>query len=245
MVLHSLRRSGIQLAHEYIERCCGWIGAPIRCGPGKRQSIALTFDDGPSPGTLALLDQLSNFGVKATFFQCGANVLRYPKIALAVRDAGHEIGNHTFSHARLAPRPSWNPNLRLPSFVFKEFADAQRIFVKELGVSPVVMRVPYGIHWFGTGAVRKKLGLTDVQWTVIGHDWEWPANQVTDFVLREASPGGIICLHDGRDTRPSPDIETTLTAVSRIVSVLLDRGYEFETVSSLMQPDRLVGDPIL
>ncbi len=116
-MLESLCQSGIACAHDVIERCCRLIGDPIKRGPGNRCSIALTFDDGPSMGTLSLLDHLSSLGVKATFFQCGMNVLRHPDIARAVRDAGHEIGNHTYSHARLAPRPGWKLNLRSPRFV--------------------------------------------------------------------------------------------------------------------------------
>jgi peptidoglycan-N-acetylglucosamine deacetylase len=237
-VLESLCQSGIACAHNVIERCCRLIGDPIKRGPGNRCSIALTFDDGPSMGTLSLLDHLSSLGVKATFFECGMNVLRHPDIARAVRDAGHEIGNHTYSHARLAPRPGWKLNLRSPRFVLKEFSDAQEVFRTELGLSPTLMRVPYGIHWFGTSAARRRLGLLDILWTVIGHDWEWPAGQVAEFVLSRSSRGAIICLHDGRDIRPLPDIETTLRAVRQIVPVLLDRGYAFETVSELLQSDR-------
>jgi peptidoglycan/xylan/chitin deacetylase (PgdA/CDA1 family) len=207
-------------------------------GPGNRSSIALTFDDGPSEGTLPLLDYLASLRVKATFFQCGLNVLRHPEIARAVRGAGHEIGNHTFSHARLAPRPGWDPNLKSPRFVLREFAKAQAVFQRELGLSPRLMRVPYGLHWFGTGAAQRQLGLLDIMWTVIGHDWEWSTEQVTELVLSQASRGGIICLHDGRDIRPSPDITTTLCAVRELVPRLLDRGYAFETVSELLQPEQ-------
>jgi peptidoglycan/xylan/chitin deacetylase (PgdA/CDA1 family) len=237
-VTDSLWRSGIARANGMIERCSRLIGNPIIRGPGNRRSIALTFDDGPSLGTLPLLEQLSSLGVRATFFQCGVNVLRHPEIALTVRNAGHEIGNHTYSHARLAPRASWKPNLKPPGFVFKEFSDAQEVFRRELGLSPLVMRVPYGIHWFGTEAARKRLGLLDILWTVIGHDWEWSAEQVAELVISQVSPGAIICLHDGRDIRPLPDIETTLCAAKQIVPVLIDRGYSFETVSELLQPDR-------
>lgn len=236
-MLNSPRQISIEYAHRLTERCCRLIGEPIIRGPGNRCSIALTFDDGPSLGTLPLLDLLSSFDVRATFFQCGMNVLRHPEVARAVLEAGHEIGNHTYSHARLAPRPSWKPNLRSPRFVLKEFSDAQEVLRAELGISPRLMRVPYGIHWFGTSAACRRLGLLDIMWTVIGHDWEWPAERVTERVLSDASWGGIVCLHDGRETRPLPDIETTLCAVRQIVPVLLDRGYVFETVSELLRPD--------
>src|SRR4051812_25131475 len=75
-------------------------GPSVYRGQGTRRSIALTFDDGPSPGSLQLLDYFAREGVKATFFQCGVNVLRHPDISRTVSEAGHEIGNHTYSHAR-------------------------------------------------------------------------------------------------------------------------------------------------
>ena len=198
--------------------------------------MALTFDDGPSVATPALLDELARYGVKATFFQCGLNVLRHPEIARAVAGAGHEIGNHSYSHARLAPRPGRHVNLHSPRFVVKEFADAQRVFRDEIDCTPAVMRVPYGLHWFGTGAAARRLGLTDILWTAIGHDWEWPAGRVAEHVLAAVSPGAILCLHDGRDVQPAPDISVTLDAVRQIVPRLLGEGYELNTVSGLLVP---------
>ena len=67
-------------------------------GDPRRPAIALTFDDGPSVATPALLDALGREGAAATFFQCGANVERLPHIARAVAAAGHEIGNHSHTH---------------------------------------------------------------------------------------------------------------------------------------------------
>src|SRR3954452_3136345 len=78
-------------------------GPSVYRGSGKRRSIALTFDDGPSPGSLELLDYFAKQGVKATFFQCGANVLRNPDISRNLAEAGHEIGNHPHSPPRLCP----------------------------------------------------------------------------------------------------------------------------------------------
>ena len=220
--------------HAWIEWGCGRIGNPVCKGPGRRRSVALTFDDGPSPGTTRLLDLLAQNSIKATFFQCGLNVLRYPEIARAVRDAGHEIGNHSYSHARLAPRPSWSPNVRTPGFVLKEFRTAQDVFREQLGVLPAVMRVPYGLYWFGVDQAARLLQMRDVLWTVIGHDWEWPAERVAGHICASVAPGSIICLHDGRDVQACPDIDETVRAVRRVISALSDAGYQFETVSDLL-----------
>ena len=73
-------------------------GPSVWRGPRDRRAIALTFDDGPSEGTPAVLEELARHGVPATFFQLGANVDRLPEIARTVREAGHEIGNHGYAH---------------------------------------------------------------------------------------------------------------------------------------------------
>ncbi|MGA8598265.1 MAG: polysaccharide deacetylase family protein, partial [Bryobacteraceae bacterium] len=97
-------------------------GQSVYHGPGIRNSIALTFDDGPSEATLRLLDYLAQQSVQATFFQCGMNILRHPAIARTVNEAGHEIGNHTFSHPRLCPWPRQKPFLKSASFIHNEFS---------------------------------------------------------------------------------------------------------------------------
>ncbi|MGH9582867.1 MAG: polysaccharide deacetylase family protein [Bryobacteraceae bacterium] len=195
-------------------------------GPGRRRSVALTFDDGPSEGTPDLLEYLDREGVKATFFQCGMNVRRLPQIAGQVAAAGHQIGNHTYSHPRLT--------LKSRRFIDREFTEAQRIIQFETGVVPMFLRPPYGFRWVGMRQVQEKLSLLGVLWTVIGHDWHWGAEHVADYVLGQSAPGGIICLHDGRAVQQRPDIRSTLAAVRRIVPVLLDRGYSFDTVSEIL-----------
>ncbi len=68
-------------------------------GGTQRKEVAITFDDGPDPEwTPKILDVLKKYGVKATFFQIGAEVEKYPGVAKRVFDEGHEIGNHTFTH---------------------------------------------------------------------------------------------------------------------------------------------------
>src|SRR5437867_985502 len=70
-------------------------------GSRRRRAIALTFDDGPSEATNRLLDILNRHGVPATFFVCGMNVKRLPGVLRTTALAGHEIGNHTYSHPAL------------------------------------------------------------------------------------------------------------------------------------------------
>ena len=206
----------------------------VSCGPGRRRSVALTFDDGPGPGSLQVAGILARFGIRATFFQCGRNVIRYPKIAAALAAAGHEIGNHTFSHRRLPPRLGWRLNLLGPATVAREFFLAQRAIIRATGVQPRLMRAPYGLRWHGMRRVQQELGLLDVSWTAIGHDWAWDGPRVAAHLLRHTRPGAILCLHDGRDTRPAPNIGNTLIALEQLIPGLLRLGYHFETVTEIL-----------
>ena len=212
-------------------------GRSVFRGAGRRRSVALTFDDGPSEGTLALLDYLADEGIRATFFQCGTNVERHPDIARRVHAAGHEIGNHTYSHARLCPRLSRKPNLLSPKEIFDELAATQRILDHVTGVKPSLFRAPYGFRWFSLGPAQEQLGLLGVMWTVIGFDWAWTAPRIASRILKKANPGGIVCLHDGRDIQPNPDISAMLDALRMIIPALRAQGYSFETVSELLRPD--------
>lgn len=203
-----------------------FFGPTIFRGPGLRRSIALTFDDGPSEQTSDLLEYLNRESIRATFFQCGMNVKRLPSIAGQVAAAGHQIGNHTYSHPRLP--------FHLPRTVQEEFSLAQEIITDATGVRPMILRAPYGARWFGMRQVQKRLSLLGVLWTVIGNDWVYPARRIVERVLSGISPGGIICLHDGRAVSTEVDVTEMLVALRRIVPVLKDAGYSFETVAEIL-----------
>jgi peptidoglycan/xylan/chitin deacetylase (PgdA/CDA1 family) len=170
---------------------------------------------------------LSDLGVRATFFMCGAHALRLPAIARHVRDAGHEIGNHTQNHPFL-----W---MRSRAFLRTEITDAQRSISEVTGVPPRWFRAPYGVRWPGLARVQQDLGLTGVMWTVIGYDWTLTADRIASRVLKHAGPGGIICLHDGRELRPNPDISQTIEAVRIAIPKLLGQGYEFRTLTQIFR----------
>jgi peptidoglycan-N-acetylglucosamine deacetylase len=214
------------LAYGSISKSSQLFGPSVYRGAGHRRSIALTFDDGPSEATLPLLEYLAKQQVFATFFQCGMNVKRLPRVAGEVAAHGHQLGNHTYSHPSLP--------FKSREFIDQEFTRTQSIIQTETGFTPMLLRAPYGFRWFGMQRVQQKLGLLGVMWTVIGNDWRWPADRITKHVLAHTSPGGIICLHDGRAVQPNPDATATLSAVRQLVPILKDRGYKFEIISDLL-----------
>jgi peptidoglycan/xylan/chitin deacetylase (PgdA/CDA1 family) len=209
-------------------RSSTWLGPSVYHGCRDRRSIALTFDDGPSEGTNQLLDILNQYRTPATFFVCGKNVQRLPGAARDVAAAGHEIGNHTYSHPALYFRRS--------RFIDDELSAAQSIIADTTGNTPALFRAPFGARWFGLREAQRRLKLLGVMWTVVGRDWKLPAERIERRILAGAENGAIICLHDGRGVSAKPDISATLKAVGRLIPVLQSRGFTFETVSQLLCP---------
>ena len=216
------------MAYAVRGRSSAFFGPSVYRGNRARPALSLTFDDGPSESTPALLEILARLGVRATFFMCGSNVRRCPAIAREVAAAGHELGNHTDSHPRL--------DFQRPAFIFRELAQAQQTIRDTTGATPRLFRAPFGARWFGLRNAQRRLDLLGVMWTIMGHDWHWPAPRIAARLARRAVNGAIICLHDGYRVEPSPDIRATLSAVEFAVPVLKERGFHFETVSQILCP---------
>ena len=197
-------------------------------GTRSRRSVALTFDDGPSEDTPRILEILSRYGARATFFQCGANVRRIASVAREVREARHEIGNHSYSHPLLC--------FKTRDRIYHEFERGQRAIEDQVNVTPALVRSPFGVRWFGFREAQRRLDLLGVMWTILARDWSLPPGAIASRILNRVRPGAIVCLHDGRELTASPDISSTIGAVSRILPALAERGYHFETVSEILCP---------
>ncbi|MBK7930401.1 MAG: polysaccharide deacetylase family protein [Bryobacterales bacterium] len=198
-----------------------WRGHPAR------PRVALTFDDGPSPATEAILDLLQEFSARATFFQIGQAALGSPALARRVSAAGHEIGNHTLSHAALYAKT--------PAGVYGEVSGAQRVLQEIHGGAPRWFRAPYGCRWFGLRDALRDHGLTGVMWSCLGLDWKRPARSVAARVIAHAGNGSIICLHDGRAGQPGADCRVTVEALRLILPALRQRQLELVTLSEVFR----------
>lgn len=195
-------------------------------GNRERRAVALTFDDGPSAGTAEILQALQEAGARATFFQCGLNVERRPDWARAVSVAGHEVGNHTWSHRRL--------DFSTRGVMRDELGRAQALLTEVHGHAPRWFRAPFGVRWIGLGEVQEEFGLTGAMWTCMGRDWKLPAGKVVERVMGRVENGAIVCLHDGRGVAETADVRETVVAVDRITRQLRRDGWEMVGLSDFV-----------
>ena len=185
--------------------------------------IALTFDDGPHPHqTQEILDILDAHGVKATFFMVGVNVGNYPEAAKAVLRAGHEVGNHTFSHYHIK-------NLSEDE-VFREIEDCEDALEELCEYRPHLFRPPEGAINSYVEHCSENNDYTIILWSLDTRDWEVKnAQTIADTVLSGVSAGDIILMHDyvGKNAQ-------TADALRILLPKLLERGFEPVTVSELL-----------
>ncbi|HTE57852.1 MAG TPA: polysaccharide deacetylase family protein [Verrucomicrobiae bacterium] len=179
-----------------------------------RACLALTFDDGPGEHTAALLDTLAAHQASATFFMLGSQAVKYPNVVRRVAHEGHEIGNHSWGHANFGPMQQVH--------IAADIAHAQQSF-KDLGVTPRLMRPPYGIH---TPAVQQATEMSLAYWNIDPKDWDAKdPHALAQAVIALAKPGGIVVMHDIKSV--------TVAAATEFVATL-KQHYQLVTVSQLM-----------
>jgi peptidoglycan/xylan/chitin deacetylase (PgdA/CDA1 family) len=207
-------------------------GSVLAHGQQDKPLVALTFDDGPSTFTRQILDTLSKYDVKATFFLVGLNVERHPDIAKRIVAEGHTVGNHTYSH------PFWGP-VEMPDKIRTELDKAASAIRKACGVDPEYFRPPHGWRSPWMMSLARQEHYTVVTWTVSPDDWQRvSAKTIEQRVLSKTGGGSIILLHDGMETRPNPQRQCTVQALPNIIRDLKDRGYSFVTIPELIRSSK-------
>ncbi len=191
--------------------------------------VALTFDDGPHPEfTSKLLAVLDKYNVKATFFVVGKMAEKRPDLVREELAAGHEIGNHTYSHANLAKLSEAGAAAEL-----KECEDALREIT---GEKAKYCRPPGGRYDRETVIAASQMGLTTVLWTDNSADYlDLGEKKLQRRVLSRAAPGGIILMHDG--------VQQTIDVLPAIIEKLRSKGYRFVTLSELQAEAAKRGNP--
>lgn len=181
------------------------------------KKIAITFDDGPHPSyTAQLLDGLEERGIVATFFVTGEHAELHPDIIKRMQEAGHLIGNHTYSHIQLTKsnREKFREELIKTNEILKEITGEEVQYV----------RPPYG-SW--DKSFEKELNMFPVLWTVDPLDWSSTnVSRITEKIVSRTGENDIILMHDYYDT--------SVTAALKAIDRLLEEGYTFVTVEEIL-----------
>lgn len=189
-----------------------------------QNKIALTFDDGPHPKiTPKILDLLNKYDIKATFFVIGVNVDNYPEPLKRAALEGHEIGNHTVSHSILK---SMNKDK-----IFDEINGCEEKILNLLGVKSRILRPPCGIYDDTLVKIANEKDYKIILWNIDTHDWAHKTTKdIVKTVSRSIKGGDIILCHDYISGE-----NHTIEALEILIPMLINNGYEFVTVSQLLQ----------
>jgi chitin deacetylase len=187
--------------------------------------VALTFDDGPTPyATTQVLATLEQEHVRATFFVIGGELEQHITEGKKIVAAGHELGNHTYSHERMV--------LVTPSFVRQEIERTDQL-IRDAGYQgEIYFRPPYAKKLFALPYYLSRTGRTSITWDVEPDSFPEIAaksDKIVAYVLSTTRPGSIIILHVMYPSR----IES-MKAVPKIIEGLKAQGYSFKTVSELL-----------
>lgn len=211
------KESGINLLIKMTEKVNRDGKADKASDDDGQKKIALTFDDGPHPYyTEQLLNGLKEREVVATFFVMGKQAESYPELIERMKEEGHLIGNHTYSHLQL------NRNNREE---FKEELVKTNEIIKEItGEEVQYVRPPYG-SW--DKKFETELMMFPVLWTIDPLDWSSKnVSGIVQKVTAKAEENAIILMHD--------EYKSSVTAALEIVDVLKEQGYEFVTVEEIL-----------
>ncbi|OLZ09700.1 polysaccharide deacetylase family protein [Sulfobacillus thermosulfidooxidans] len=188
--------------------------------------VALTFDDGPwESSTPEILHILKHYHAVATFFVVGEQVVRHPQIVRQEIKDKMEVGNHTYAHINLV-RHSYAEDVA-------DLEQANRAIKQATGITPSLLRTPYGTYnrTVLKAASALHLHLVMWSWTEDTRDWSNPGVEtIVSRVLSHIQPGDIVLFHDGGSDR-----KQTIEALPIILKDLRLRGYRFVTVSQLMK----------
>jgi len=195
-------------------------------GDETRREIALTFDDGPhSLHTPPVLDTLKKYQIHASFFLLGKYVEAHPQIVRQIHDDGHQIGIHGYRHIAFPAEA--------PETLHKQLEHTRNMIAGICGLSPEMIngiRPPYGVFNRETLSLLESLAYDVIMWNNIPPHWMQPLHWSIQQTIDQATPGGIIVLHDGHGHG---------TKVAALLDVVVPKlksvGYKFVTVEEMQR----------
>ncbi|MBD8067878.1 polysaccharide deacetylase family protein [Bacillus sp. PS06] len=182
--------------------------------------VALTFDDGPTKQTDEILDMLAHYKIKATFFLIGSDIEENPEEVKQIVQAGHQVGNHTYSHERMI--------FKSLEFIDTEITKTDQL-IKDAGyMNEIVFRPPNGKKLFGLPYYLSKQEKETIMWNLEPDSYFSSSSEMVQYVSDQITPGSIILMHPMYDQTGEE-----LEAIKGIIETLLNEGYSFVTVDEL------------
>ena len=180
-----------------------------------KKMIALTFDDGPNYNTSKVIDVLNKYDIRATFFVLGSRAINNKDILKKMADSGMEIGNHTYNHLLLT---KYDENK-----IRSEIEDTSEVIYSATKKRPKLLRPSYGSV---NNKIKKVANMPIIIWDIDTLDWKYHnSKRITSRVVNKVRDGDIILMHD--------IYSASLNALSNIIPILQDNGYEFVTIDEL------------
>jgi peptidoglycan-N-acetylglucosamine deacetylase len=191
----------------------------------EEKAVALTFDDGPTENTDGILNILEEENVKASFFLTGREIKENFEEAEKIAAAGHELGNHSYSHKRMV--------FKSPSFIKSEIEKTDELIRKAGYKGPIHFRPPNGKKLILLPRYLDQHDRKTILWNIEPDSYPEIASdskKIVEHVNENIEPGSIILLHVMYDSR-----EESRESIKRIIKSLKSEGYEFKTVSQLLE----------
>lgn len=185
------------------------------------KKIAITFDASwGAERTKGIVDALAERGLAATFFLTGIWIAEYPQETIYIHDKGMEIGNHSHHH--------YNMGKMTKAQCTEEIAWVNRQVHDLTGIYPTVFRAPFGDYGNTLIETLDEMGMRCIQWDVDSLDWKGlGADELYRRITEGVKGGSIILCHNNSDH--------ILDALPKILDDLISKGYQFVTVSELLQ----------
>ena len=193
---------------------------PIYCVQRDQKLVSISFDAAwGNEDTQQLIDILGQYQVPATFFVVGEWVDKYPESVKALHDAGHEVMNHSNTHAHY-------PQLSADEVV-ADLNTCNDKIEQVTGVRPTLVRLPYGDYDDNSINAVRSIGMEPIQWDVDSLDWkDLAAGEITQRVTSKVQPGSIVLFHNAALHTPE--------ALPTIIQTLLQEGYTFVPISQII-----------
>lgn len=210
------KNSIIELSKKYPDKI-------ILKGKGDKKIVALTFDDGPDKTiTPKIIDVLHKYNAKGTFFFQGDRIHNNESVVKKAFKYGNQIGGHSFSHTMFTKESKKQ--------ILREITKTNNLINSCIGKNPVFFRPPYGdidettLNYLGDNS-------NAIIWSLDTFDWVKgiSAAEIAKFVVDSIEPEDIILMHSNNGK------EQTLKALPLIIKGLKEKGYEFVTVSEMLE----------